>query len=215
MHQSRLVFLGWKIFLNVVSVISWSAACDFFWISSIISKRRPFNFIFIRVNSPKSQGAKSIPHPPYSPDLASSDFGLFPFENEVEGPPFWDNQRDSALQAVTETTLRKNFPSSGKRGGTGALQRTGTTWRVMVIFGLNFGLGVFYGGRLETFWSHLINFFCFSHICSSGSSAPSSNLPSLSMESASTAWGPNFLSTALTAWFHSCSRHCPGPQFPF
>ena len=36
-------------------------------------------------------GIKTVPHRPYSPDLASCDFWLFP---EAEGKPLWDNWGD-------------------------------------------------------------------------------------------------------------------------
>ncbi len=61
MHRFHHVFHCWIIFLNVISATAWSAACDSFWISSIVSKWRTFNFIFHMRKQSKVARFKSGP----------------------------------------------------------------------------------------------------------------------------------------------------------
>ncbi len=118
-----------------------------FWISSIVSKRWPFNLIFICGNSPTSQGAKSIPHPPYSPDLAPYVLGLFSHMKWSlraavlrRYKRFKRNRKQHSR--LSRNFIQKNFPAVENE-----------VWLVhcSVILGLNFHLDVFYEGTRELF----------------------------------------------------------------
>ncbi len=119
-------------------------------------KMGPYNFIFMWGNSPKSQGAKSNPHSPYSPDLAPCDFGLFPhMKMKLKGRRFRRSKRLKRNRrqhcGLSRKLHSEKFSSRGKRGRTGALQCRRTTWRVTIILVDNFHLNVFYGANPGTF----------------------------------------------------------------
>ncbi len=98
------------------------------------------NYSFTEIN-PKSPGAtKSIPLPPYSPDLVPCNFGLFPYTKiKSKGcgavlrrsKRFKRNRRQRCR--LSRTLGSEKFSSSGNRDGTGALQPRGTVSRVMVM----------------------------------------------------------------------------------
>jgi hypothetical protein len=51
-----------------------------------------------------------LPHPPYSPDLASSDFLLFPkLKMKLKGPRFQTEEIQAGSQAVLNTLRENDF----------------------------------------------------------------------------------------------------------
>jgi hypothetical protein len=74
-----------------------------------------------------------IPHPPYSPNLASCDFFLFPkMKLKLRGRRFNTTEEIQAEpQRVLDTLTEKKRSKSGRDGGTGVYMREGTTSRAV------------------------------------------------------------------------------------
>jgi len=73
-----------------------------------------------------------VPHPSYSPDLAPSDFFLFPkLKMKLKGRRFQTEEIQAKSQAILNTLQENDFSKTGSAAGIVVKPQKGTTLKVM------------------------------------------------------------------------------------
>jgi len=109
-------------FLEKKATVSSSYCCDLFNTMALTLTKRP---LWVHMDNARPHRAKStqnalnthgiisLPHPPYSPDLAPSDFWLFGYlKNQLKGAKF---STETELQEAVRGVLHKITPAQLRR----------------------------------------------------------------------------------------------------